>query len=377
MSTCSVIIPVRNCERFIAQAIESLLVQTSPPTEIIVVNDGSTDGTAEILTRFKNTVHVITTKGLGAGCARNTGVDAAQGEFVAFLDSDDIAHPQRLEKQIALLEADSAAGMVFCAMSYIDQHGRQTGAEIRCPEYRRSGFLGRLFERNRIGSTSTTMLRKSVFDGIGGFDEAVAYNEEYDLWLRLGRKWGIAYLDEPLLHYRLHSENISRSQEGQRINELIALRKHSTKEIFDALKKTYPDSQKARLALGRVLFRMEKTGESLAILLRLSATGCNDPLLYFLLGNIYMLQDKRNDAASAFEKCILLSPECAEAYNNLGVVYCRNARVDEALTAFKTAISLKQHYADPAHNVACLNNHLYSEVKYTLPPLRKVLKPSN
>ena len=375
MSTCSVIIPVKNGERFVGEAIDSLLRQSAVPDEIIVIDDGSTDTTAEILDRYNDAITAYRTSGVGASAARNIGIRKATGEFIAFLDCDDIAHPERLEKQKTILDTHQASAMVFCAMSYIDSNAKFTGDVIRCPEFTPKGFLGKLFERNQIGSTSATMLRRDILLNVGGFDEDLSFNEEYDLWLRIGTQWAIAYIDEPLLFYRLHSENISRNRKGQRLNELKALKKHSTKTIYQALRATYPNQENAKFAFARVLFRMEKLDEAQTLFNELITDGYNDPLLYFFLGNIHILDSRLHDAELAYEKCLSFSPDNAAAYNNLGVVFSRHHHYAKALSAFEHAATLKKHYADPAHNITCLDNGTHGEMRCTWAPLRAILKP--
>jgi glycosyltransferase involved in cell wall biosynthesis len=376
-STCSVVIPVRNGADYITEAIESILRQTLKPAEIIVVNDGSTDNTAEILKQYGTKLKVTTSSGLGAPSARNFGVKAAKSQFIAFLDCDDIAHPDRLKKQLECLLANPEAGMVFCAMTYIDKNGQSNGGDVRCPEYNHNGFLGQLFERNRIGSTSVVMIRKKIFFDLGGFDEAFDYSEDYDLWLRVARDWKIYYLDETLLKYRLHDKNISHCREGHRLNELKALRKHKPETILLALKETYPTEDQAKLAYARLLFRMEMTENSREVVNELIFSGLKTPQLYFLLGNIHTVQGELKASEAAYQKCLSLSPDDAAAQNNLGVIFSQTGRHAEAASTFKNAIALKKNYDDPVHNAACLVRQAYTELKYTLVPLRDVLKPVN
>ena len=375
MPTCSVVMPVRNGERFVGEAIESLLTQAVRPSEIIVVDDGSADRTPEILRSYGTAIQIIALSGSGASAARNAGIRTASGELIAFLDSDDICLPERLEKQIRVLESDPDAAMVFCAMAYVDENGRLSGGEIRCPEYRREGFQGQLFERNRIGSTSAAMVRRQVLKALGGFDEALAYNEEYDLWLRIASQHPVAHVDEVLLHYRLHNENISRFREEQRLNEIRAMTKHSEDSIREALGKTYPDPYAADLAFARVLFRMERLDKAGDVLNRLRSDGHETPLLHFILGNVYMKQKALPQAEEAYRRCLGLDPDYAAAYNNLGVIFAAHNRHDDALRAFETARRLKQHYSDPCHNLLCLGKGDCQEMRPTFAPLRAVLKP--
>ena len=118
--TVSVVIPTYNYGRYLATAIESALAQTFVPLEVIVVDDGSTDDTPQILETFGNRIQTIRQLNQGAGAARNTGIAAARGEYVAFLDSDDIWKPRKLQMQIARFDADPALGLVHCGVEAMD-----------------------------------------------------------------------------------------------------------------------------------------------------------------------------------------------------------------------------------------------------------------
>src|SRR5438034_9298591 len=127
MNTVSVIIPTYNYARYLAAAIESALAQTYAPLEIIVVDDGSTDDTLRILGAYGNRLRVLRQANQGAGAARNAGIAAARGEYVAFLDSDDLWHPRKLELQLARFASDPDLGLVHCGVEVLDEQGRTTG----------------------------------------------------------------------------------------------------------------------------------------------------------------------------------------------------------------------------------------------------------
>ncbi len=217
--SCSVIIPAFNSADYIPQALNSLLEQSWPPDEILVVDNNSTDETAALVSTFAAPVQLLREPRQGASFARNRGIEAATGEIIAFLDADDISLPHRIEKQLQVFSDHPHIDLVFSTMSYTDANLQPTQSRARCDNFHGQSFFGQLLERNRIGSTSVAMARRSALLEVGGFDVHITHNEEYDLWLRLAATRQIQYIDEVLVHYRLHSDNISHQREAQRRNE--------------------------------------------------------------------------------------------------------------------------------------------------------------
>jgi glycosyltransferase involved in cell wall biosynthesis len=209
-----VIIPCYNAALFIAEALESVLRQTHADTSAIVVDDGSTDGTADIAERFGPRVRVIRhgQKG-GPSAARNVALDVADGDAVAFLDGDDRWHPEKIARQVAYLEAHPECGLIHTAVRHIDAAGQEIdrpGGPIpwRIAE---GSCLGDLLAHNTI-TTSTVLVRRDAL-GTERFPEDLRAGEDWDLWLRLAARTEIGYLAEPLTDYRVHDSNTTRCLE--------------------------------------------------------------------------------------------------------------------------------------------------------------------
>lgn len=204
----SVIIPVYNGERYIAETIASVIAQTEPSWEIIAVNDGSKDKSLEILVAEAAKdprVRVLSVKNGGVSRARNIGVEAARGEHIAFLDQDDLWAPRKLELQLAQLKADNAPGISYTNQSIIDHIGAVVRVKVLAftPEKNRGYVFDRLVFDCFMG-ISSVMMRTELFDAIGGFDPQYSLAEDYDLLLKATRKVPVDYIDEPLLLYREH-----------------------------------------------------------------------------------------------------------------------------------------------------------------------------
>ena len=198
-SDVAVIIAVYNGERFLAEAIRSALAQTVAPFEIIVVDDGSTDGSAEIARRFD--VRYYYQPNAGVGAARNAGLEMATGSFVAFLDADDRWCLEKLERQLAALKACPAASYALC------QHVAVFDPDVGVPSWYR-GQAGGQPEPSFV--PSAWLVRRSALDTIGWFDPSLRHGDDTD-WLARARDAGLEHVmvDEPLLVRRIHGSNLT------------------------------------------------------------------------------------------------------------------------------------------------------------------------
>jgi glycosyltransferase involved in cell wall biosynthesis len=194
----SVVIPVRNGERFLAEALESVRDQTLSPHEVIVVDDGSTDRTVEIAHAFH--ARVIPSDRPGVSAARNAGIAAARGEVIALLDHDDLWEPRKLERQVACLEEHPEAAYVWCRVGALVEPGAE-----RTGWMREEILAGRDYV---MVMPSALVVRRSTFDAIGGFATEFDVCEDLDWVLRV-RDAGMRGLrvEERLVRYRIHGEN--------------------------------------------------------------------------------------------------------------------------------------------------------------------------
>ncbi len=215
---------VYNGERFLREAVESVLGQTLMDIELIVIDDGSTDATAEILDEYAAAdlrVVVETRANAGRAAARNRGFELARGPLVAVLDADDIALPERLEVQRMFLEAHRRVGGVGGAVAFVDEEGR-TFAEWRYPLS--NDEISRAFESGTPLAHSAAMIRAAAFDAAGGYRSVFAVSEDLDLWLRLSGVQELANVPELVLSYRFHSDQASMQQLDLQTLESLAAR---------------------------------------------------------------------------------------------------------------------------------------------------------
>lgn len=197
--------PAFNAEAFVGEAIDSVLGQTYPHVELIVVDDGSTDGTAGVVQRYGSRVRYFRQVNARQAAARNTGIRHVQGEYVAFLDADDVWAPDKLEKQMRRLLGEQGLGFVYCSIEQVDASGRRLG-------YRR-GKRGRIAADLLLGETiggvcgSTPLVSRARLDEVGDFDAALPPCEDTDFFVRVACRYPVDFVDEPLVKHRIHGGN--------------------------------------------------------------------------------------------------------------------------------------------------------------------------
>lgn len=219
----SVIIPTFNRWPLVADAIESVLAQTFSDFELIVVDDGSTDGTIAELSRFGSRLRLLTQPNGGVSAARNLAVRHARGSYLAFLDSDDLWLPRKLATQTAFMKRNPSVQICQTEEIWI-----RNGVRVN-PKAKHRKPSGDIFIPSLelcLVSPSAVMLTRELFEQAGGFDETLPVCEDYDLWLRIAVDHCVPLIDEPLVVKRGgHADQLSRSLWGMDRYRVLALRK--------------------------------------------------------------------------------------------------------------------------------------------------------
>lgn len=212
----SVIIPVFNGERFLREAVHSVLDQGDSSVEIIVVDDGSTDGTATVAGSFAETVRYLQQANQGPAAARNRGIENARGSLLAFADADDLWPANKLELQLSYLLRDSKIDIVLGRIQQVRLSETVDGQTI-AEEFAEPAFSVNL---------GSAIIRKSVFERVGLFDETMRYSEDVD-WFMRAREAGaeIKTIDAVTLLYRQHEQNMTRGKSTSELNVLKALKR--------------------------------------------------------------------------------------------------------------------------------------------------------
>ena len=238
LPTVSIIIPTYNCALYIAETIASILNQSFKDIELIVVDDGSTDATRDIVASFGSSVRLVTQANAGVCVARNRGIREAAGKYICLMDHDDYWFPHKLARQISMLEQQPETGVVYS--SFILWHRDESGGQFpspntfdlnsysddTVPEF--SGWIYHQFLIDCWMLTSTAMFRAEIFDQCGLFDESLPYSEDWELWLRISHSYPFVQLRRPTTLYRQHAH------QGNRLARDIDYR---TRLLQDAVKK--------------------------------------------------------------------------------------------------------------------------------------------
>ncbi len=277
----SVIIPTYNFAQFIAEAIDSALAQTVPVGEILVVDDGSTDDTRAVVDRYGDQVRYIAQANAGVCAARNRGVSESSGEYIAFLDADDIWAPTKIGKQLAKFSEDHEIGLVHCGMREFDSASGQT---IAIHVEGQEGWVADelvLWERPVInGPGGTIMVRRTAFDAVDGFDTWMKVGEDWDFCYRVARRCKVGFVAEPLVDYRSHAtaahRNVREMERGMALfyqkafaegGEVLKLRRRALGNFHRTLAGSYFQSGEYGSFLRHAALSLAKTPSNVAYFL--------------------------------------------------------------------------------------------------------------
>jgi glycosyltransferase involved in cell wall biosynthesis len=275
----SVIIPTYNSASFVRQSVESVLRQTYDNFEVIVVDDGSTDNTEAVLLSYKDAIRYIKKNNGGPSGARNLGINEAKGEFIAFQDADDIWLPEKLQLQIEHFKQNPHLGVVFTGSVRFNESGL-LDSNIRKGYTVPTGMIFDKLLTEHFVAMPSVMVRKSCLDEIGLFEETLIGNEDFNLYLRLARKYAFGFVNQVLVHIRIHENNLSDNLEQMCEDEIKNL---------DKIASMFPDAHipKRKLSAG----------------------------IYARFGRYYFSQQRFDEAQSCFQKAFRLSPVLVKTWH--------------------------------------------------------------
>ncbi len=248
-SLISVIIPAYNTKRYLGEAIESALGQTYPAVEIIVVDDGSTDNTKDIAHSYwkEGKIKYIHQENKGLSAARNAGIRAAQGEYIALLDSDDIFLPSKLERQVAHLKAHPACGISYCDIYHFYEEEPDRLLKLQYKYYSGDDFFPHLLWKNFINPLSV-VLRRQVFDQCGYFNEAMRRSEDWEYWVRAAHRGArFCFMPETLAKYRMRRGSMTYDWRSKYTEKKLVV------DIFRGLKYAMTREERGRYHINWVI----------------------------------------------------------------------------------------------------------------------------
>ena len=227
----SIIIPCYNREKFIEETIQSALAQTYPNTEVIAVDDSSTDSTRLVLEGFRDSITILEHLGYqnrGQSASINLGIKCSTGKYISILDSDDLFAPNKIEAQVSFLEKNQQFGLVYANGFAIDENGTklyriydETQREVSNPE--------RVLLDCYFSVPSNALARRTIFEKAGEFDETLRSGQDHDMAIRLAEVTKMAYIDEPLFYYRRHENSISATKADLRWNNGFVILKKAAR----------------------------------------------------------------------------------------------------------------------------------------------------
>jgi glycosyltransferase involved in cell wall biosynthesis len=230
MPKVSVVMSVYNGERHLKEAVDSILCQTFKEFEFIIIDDGSTDGTPKILEEYlgkDQRIEVLHQENAGLTRSLNRGIALVQGGYIARMDADDVAFPERLEKQVDFMHKNPEVGLLGTTYYEIDGNSNRIGKKVFPTS---DDELQKTLIKYNPFSHASVIIRKETLDKVGLYDENIKRAQDYDLWFKIGRVSKIANLKEPLMMRRYSNKNISIANENEQLKWAIRIRKKAIRE---------------------------------------------------------------------------------------------------------------------------------------------------
>ena len=376
----SVILPVYNGERYLNCAIDSVLVQEYNNFELIIVDDGSTDRTSEIIHSYTDPrIHACQQTNSGPGSARNYAMSLAKGDLFAFIDADDKYLPEKLAVQKESLDGHPEASVVWGDYFLADSDLQIQ--RIVSPDYitdSRENLLAYMLFRNVITLPPNIMFRRECYDAGFRYRDNVCHDEDYYLLLHLLEKYHFHYLDKPVYIYRRHENNLTNDTQMLHKREMEILSEYGPQKIDSIISATdFSQEDKLRLR-GKLYMKFEGYGSAMSCFCRIPSDK-REWQDYFYIGNNQYKQGMYRDAVHSYQNALELESNAPEIYNNLGCAYvCQAKTVAEKM--FQRALSLFPVYGDANYNLSLVNTEQTKPTKdllhFTKYELRKSIQRS-
>lgn len=377
MMNISVVIPAYNAELYIEKSIDSLIIQTKAVREIIVVDDGSKDKTLSIINdlMIKDArIKVFQQQNSGASAARNRGIAEATGEWILFLDADDLCDKlliESYENYLATHDVDA----IYSQFIQIDEHDLKISDVIEGKALVEDEGFCQMFLRNPIIAPSGSLVKKASLLKLNAFDTSIRYVEDVDFWLRLLLAGGtIGYVEKPLSFIRRHRNNTTNTLATTNTGEQTLLNKYGLILIKEKLYSRNFPLYKNHLDYANFLIRYHQDLEALDVLNTININKSDEDYITYLFtkGIVHLNLEAFAIARQVFTEIILIDASHGAALNNLGVLCALEAKDHEAHTYFTKALKYFPGYLDATQNLQVLATK-FGEYKTTKRELRKNL----
>ena len=297
----TVIIPTHNCQTYLGEAIESVFRQTLNAWELIIVDDGSTDATPEIVRKYllDRRVKYVFQEHKGLPAARNRGLFHSKGETIQFLDADDLVHPEKLERQTRLLEAHPEIDGVISGHLFF-KGDVSKGWGVRCCAKGKTDIRKELLKGNFI-VVNAPLVRKRAIVNVGGFDESLTSTEDWDLWLRISSAGSVLIThEEELAYVRVHGNRMTSDTTNIHLGRYEVIKKHlNCVPVESSYWKEAKDCYvRSKLALARIYVGRGEFGRARVVMGEEPRTFSLRGMILFLMETTSALTSRRNTSSS-------------------------------------------------------------------------------
>ncbi|QMV41671.1 glycosyltransferase family A protein [Cohnella cholangitidis] len=376
----SAIVPLYNGEKYILDTLKHLERQIYPLHEIIVVNDCSTDRSAEIVDTFIansriKTSHIINDRNSGVSYSRNRGIRESSGEAILFMDADDLAHNRLTQSHVELWENVQFRQrwvLSHSAFQQMNEQGEVLEGVFRFKQVSPEEILGYEIVRNYV-YLSGTIVDKEAILAVGGFDEKLTHCEDWDLWLRLAVRGGFLYHDDPLVLIRRHNNNASSTIESVTAGERRVLEKYDASFLQEAISKRKLPEEKNIVDYVSVMYRLERWELGYDMISKLLNIQPDSISGYLFKGMYEVHQREFKKAILTFQKALAIDSKRCEILNNLGACYLSLKNSAEAKKYLFRASELLPNYMDANKNLLIINANTGETPHFTWRELRPVL----
>jgi len=361
---CSIIIPVYNAEKYLSKSIESILQQTHQDFELIIINDGSTDNSEEVIKSYlyDSRIKYFSQTNKGEAAARNRGIAESKGEYIAFLDADDLYSPTKLTEQITYFQENHEFDIVYSDIEVINEKGLYIG-ELKSEQIIKepNDFLANILYRQIIPGPAAIMLRRKCIESGIRYPENYVNAEDYLFTIQLAQHFKIGYLPKKLYLYRRHENNLTNNHLKQIENEKKIVQSLGVENIIKIIRDSTYIIEEQNLLMAKVLLKIDELSSALNFL-----EDSSDNWEYFFVKGIILYKLKDYKKAKEIFELAWLKEEKAEILNNLGCIYWHFGDIKKAELHFKNALQLREEYGDPRYNLDCItqnNNPKLTEKK--------------
>jgi len=376
----SVVIPLYNAEKFVIETLDSIINQTHPVDEILVIDDCGSDGSAGTVEQYSQSHPIVKLirqpHNQGGSAARNRGMAEAINEWILLVDADDTVDPTLVEKQVKLLEQELTntsipISAVHSAYVQIDNESQVvSNSVIRGEQLSHQDLFGSLIVRNFIITPTGMLVNKRMIEEFNGFRTDLKISEDFDFYLRLAKAGRMLYIDEVLVNHRRHqtnvTENLSKSLEAGKT--IIGM--YSLEEIEEAiLGRRYSEAQNKQ-DLAKVLYYLDQYEQGYIVLQGIEDDENHNVTLF--LKSLYALTKNQVDLAhSILRQLVSIDEHHIAARNNFAILEAKLGNLVEAKELFEQCLKQSPGYLDATHNLKVLSGQLVNgEYKYTFRELR-------